>query len=86
MAWSVQKSIRLSMIIYNKASVIAKDMGLSFQDYLRYLIVEDLRRINTAVSNKKDDKDEYFARKYINDLQKQDLNRLMNEIAKKMDY
>lgn len=94
---SVQKSIRLSSNMFQVASDLAEDMGLSFQNYVRYLIYEDLRRVKnpiidkeknnqTYLEQKQKDRESYQAEKNAIDVQKKELGRLLNEYANTLDY
>jgi len=85
---SKQKSIRISIGLYERSSKIAKEMGLSFQNYIRYLLAEDIRRVHdhSSITRKRQDKDAYFAQKYIDDIQKRELHELLNKYAMTLNY
>lgn len=61
---NIKKSFRLSQDLYEKSLLIAKDTGLDYSDYLRYLISSDIRK------SKEESSDLKFKKEFVDKVQK----------------
>lgn len=95
MSKSIQKSIRFSENLYKIADEMSQGMGLSIQNYIRYLVYEDLRRVHNPLIDQEKieksyllekikDRESYKAEQHSIEVSKRSVQSLLNELGRKV--